>query len=692
MLLTHPSRHLSRSILLSAVSALSLTLSVPAFAQNAESQPTTSEPSSEETGAEPTAPTGASEATSAEAEKSEAPVDAESTGSGESASETGEWRTTVSLIGEYKYPDDFEHFDYVNPDAPVGGTLNEIALGSFDSFNPFIVRGTPPAGLPNFGGGYLYDTLFEQSPDEPSTSHAMIAEAMRYPPDFSSVTYRLDPEARWHDGEPITVEDVIWSFDRLKELHPQWNAYYRNIEKAEKTGEREVTFTFDQTGNRELPQIVGDMTVLPKHYWEGSDENGNPRDISQPTSAPPLGSGPYRIAGYQTGQSIDWERVPDYWAWDKPTRVGRYNFERIDYTYFRDENASWEAFKKGGLEDYRIENSSQRWSEGYDFPAARNGEVIKKVVPDGQVASMQAYVLNNRLEKFEDRRVRKALTLIYNFQEMNRTLFYGLYQRQDSYFDNSELAATGLPSERELKFLEPLRGEIPEEVFTEEFTLPDYTDRSQSRTYLREALSLFQDAGYKLQGNRLIDGETGQQFAIEMLGSDPRDSRTLEPYARDLRRLGIDVNIRIVDSNQYVERMRNFDFEMVGMRYYPQSLSPGNEQRDYFSTQAADSPGSRNYAGVKNEAVDKLIDNIVYAESREDLVAATQAMDRVMLWEYYVVPQWNKPETWLAYWDKFVIPEDSPDYAGIDPFSWWTKSAAEQQAAETTSDEGTAAN
>ncbi|MEN3791745.1 extracellular solute-binding protein [Fulvimarina sp. MAC3] len=670
-------------------------MATSAFAQDGEGQPTTSKQAPEASDTGSAASTGTGDGTSAGSSTKTTKADqAGSDGSDEAAAKTdhGKWRTTVSLIGEYKYPDDFKHFDYVNPDAPVGGTLNEIALGSFDSFNPFIVRGTPPAGLPNFGGGYLYDTLFEQSPDEASTSHAMIAEAMRYPPDFSSVTYRLDPEARWHDGEPITVEDVIWSFNRLKELHPQWNAYYHNIEKAEKTGEREVTFTFDQTGNRELPQIVGDMTVLPKHYWEGTDENGKKRDISQPTSVPPLGSGPYRIAGFQPGQSIDWERVPDYWGWDKPTRVGRYNFERIDYTYFRDESASWEAFKKGGLEDYRLENSSQRWAEGYNFPAAENGDVIQKVVPDGQVSSMQAYVLNNRLEKFQDRRVREALTLIYNFQEMNRTLFYDLYQRQDSYFDNSELAATGLPSERELKFLEPLRGEIADEVFTEEFTLPDYTDRSQSRIYLREALNLFQEAGYELKGNRLIDSKTGEQFSIEMLGNDPRDTRTLEPYARDLRRLGIDVNIRIVDSNQYVERMRNFDFEMVGMRYYPQSLSPGNEQRDFFSSEAADSPGSRNYAGIKNKAVDQLINNIVYAENRKDLVAATRAMDRVMKWEYYVVPQWNKPEIWLAYWDKFVIPEDSPDYAGIDPFSWWTKSAAEQQAsrAEASEAQGTA--
>ena len=592
-----------------------------------------------------------------------------------------EWLSTISLVGDSKYQDGFEHYDYVNPDAPVGGTLNSAALGSFDSFNPFIVRGTPAAGLPNFGGGYLYDTLFEQSPDEPSTAHGMIAEAMRYPADYSSATYRLNPNAKWHDGEPITAEDVIWSFETLKRLHPQWNAYYRNVEKAEKTGEREVTFTFDQTGNRELPQIISDLTVLPKHYWEGTDASGKPRDITQPTLEPPLGSGPYEIESFQPGASITWERVPDYWGWDQPTRVGRYNYGTLNFTYFRDQNAAWEAFKKGGIDDYRVENISRRWATEYNFPAVQNGQVRQMTVPDGNVVSMQAYVINLRLPKFQDRRVREALSLVYNFQEMNRTLFYGLYQRQQSYFENSELAAKGLPSQGELQFLEPLRGEIPEEVFTEEFTLPDYSDPAAARTYLREAFELFKQAGYERRGTKLVKAETGEPFSIEMLGDDPTDSRVLEPFARDLERLGITTTIRIVDSNQFTDRMRNFDFEMVGMKMYPQSMSPGNEQRDFWSSQAADSPGSRNYSGIKNPAIDQLVNDIVYAKTREDLVSATRALDRVLQWEYYVVPQWYKAEDWIAYWDKLQMPDDHPDYAGLDPFSWWTRDAATAEGA-----------
>ncbi|UIJ74209.1 extracellular solute-binding protein [Aurantimonas sp. HBX-1] len=593
----------------------------------------------------------------------------------------GEWQESDSLIAPSKYPADFAHYDYVNPDAPKGGQLDETVVGTFDSFNPFIVRGTPAAGLATFGGGLLYDTLTEQSTDEPGVSHGLIAEALRFPADYSSVTFRLNPEARWHDGEPITVEDVIWSFETLTELHPQWTAYYKNITKVEKTGEREVTFTFDQTGNRELPHIVGDLTVLPKHWWEGTDASGKKRDITQPTSEPPLGSGPYRISGSSTGQWIEWERVEDYWARDHPTRVGRYNYGSIRYVYLRDSNAAWEAFKKGGLDDWRLENSARRWAEGYEFPAAQNDEVVRKTIESEQVQSMQAYVLNNRLPKFQDRRVRKALTLAFNFEEMNRTLFYGLYERIGSYFENSELAAKGLPSEAELKYLEPLRGQIPDEVFTEEFKLPVYGDAGSARDHLREALSLLQEAGYELRGTTLVNAATGEPFTIEFLGNDPQDTRVLEPFARQLERLGIKTNVRIVDTNQYIERMNNFDFEVVGMAYYPQSLSPGNEQRDFWSSTAADVPGSRNFAGLKNPAIDKLIDAIVYAKDREDLVAATRALDRVMLWEYYVVPQWYKSEDWLAYWDKLGMPETGPSYAGLDPYSWWIKSAAGDAAA-----------
>lgn len=597
------------------------------------------------------------------------------------ASEAGEWQESTSLIRPSHYLPGFEHYDYVNAEAPKGGTLNSVAIGSYDSFNPFIVRGTPAAGLATFGGGLLYDTLMDQSMDEPGVSHGLIAEAVRHPADDSSVTYRLNPKARWHDGQPITVDDVIWSFETLIKLHPQWAAYYKNVASVKQTGEREVTFTFNQKNNRELPNIMGDLTILPKHYWEGVDKSGKKRDISQPTSEPPLGSGPYKIKSFTIGQSIEWERVPDYWAKDTPTRVGRYNYGTIRYTYFRDSNASWEAFKKGGLDDYRVENISRRWAEGYNFPAVANGQVLRKTLDSHNVESMQGYVLNTRLAKFSDRRVREALTLAFNFAEMNRTLFYGFYKRIGSYFANSELAATGLPSKGELAYLEPLKDEIPQEVLKEPFTLPDYTKPDAERTYLRQALMLLKQAGYELKGSDLVDAKTGQPFTIEFLGNDPSDSRVISPFARQLERLGIKTTIRIVDTNQYIDRMNNFEFEVVSMKLPGQSLSPGNEQRDFWSSAAADAPGSRNYAGIKNPAVDTLIDDVIHAPDRDSLVAATRALDRVLLWNYYVVPQWYLGKVWLAYWNRFGMPEKQPAYVTIDPFSWWIKPAGAAPAA-----------
>ena len=591
-----------------------------------------------------------------------------------------DWKESVSLIGPSKYPADFKHFDYVNPDAPKGGTLDQIATGTFDSFNPYIVRGTPAAGFGANSGGLIYDTLMDQSPDEPGTAHALIAEAVRYPSDYSSVTFRLNPKARWHDGKPITVEDVIWSFETLTKLHPFWSSYYRNVKKAEKTGDHEVTFTFDQADNRELPNIMGDLVVLPKHWWEGTDASGKKRDITQPTTEIPLGSGPYRIDSFQPGQSITWKRVDDYWAKDNPTRVGRFNYGTIKYVYFRDANAAWEGFKKGGLDDYRVENRAARWAEGYDFPAVKDGKVIRKTFDLDRIQPMQAFVMNLRLPKFQDRRVRKALTLAFNFQEMNRRIFYGAYARTTSFFQNSELASHGLPSKAELKYLDPLKGKIPDEVFTQEFKLPDYSEPSKVREYLRQANDLLLQAGYERRGTELVNPKTGEPLSVDFLGSDPTSEIVMTPFANALKRLGIKATINIVDPNQYVERMRNFNFEIT-TDMFSQSESPGNEQRDFWSSRAAKTPGSRNTAGIANPAVDQLVDDIIHAPDRESLVAATRALDRVLLFEYYVVPQWYIAKVRLAYWDKLQLPEKQPGYLGIDPFSWWVKSAGSDQAA-----------
>ncbi|WP_246160127.1 extracellular solute-binding protein [Aureimonas fodinaquatilis] len=584
----------------------------------------------------------------------------------------GEWRQWSSIIEPSKYGENFTQYDYVNPDAPKGGTLNLATSGSFDSFNPFVLRGTAAAGFAAFGGGLAYDTLMDQALDEPGVSHGLIAEAMQYPADYSSVSFRLDPDARWHDGQPITVDDVIWSFETVTRLYPLYANYYHNVTSVEKTGERELTFRFDQTGNRELPNIMGDLVVLPKHYWEGEDANGVKRNIDQPTLVPPLGSGPYRVKSFDTGNTVTWERVPDYWAKDHPTRLGRYNYDNIHYTYFRDANAAWEAFKRGGFSDYRAENSAGRWATGYDFPAFKDGRVIRKALPSGGAQPMQAYVLNTRKEKFADPRVRQALGLAFNFQEMNRTLFHGQYHRTESFFQNTELAATGLPDAAELEILEPLRDQLPPEVFTKEYTLPDYSAPNSEREYLRQAYDLLTQAGYVRRGSDLVNGQTGEVFSIEFLGDDPNDSRILEPFANQLKRLGIRTNVRIVDSSQYQALTDNFNFDIITGQF-AQSLSPGNEQRDFWSSSAASQPGSRNLPGIRNPAVDAIIDKIVFAKNRDDLVAASRALDRVLLWNAYVVPQWHNPDIWMAYWNKLQLPERQPEYIGVDPFSWWIR-------------------
>ncbi|WP_062110918.1 extracellular solute-binding protein [Aureimonas sp. AU40] len=587
------------------------------------------------------------------------------------AAQEGEWKTWSSIIQPTKYGESFQHYDYVNPKAPKGGALRLSAPGTFDSFNPFPVRGTPAAGFAALGGGIAYDTLLDQAPDEPGTSHALIAEALRYPADFSSATFRLDPDAKFQDGQPITPEDVIWSFETVTALSPLYANYYRSVTKAEKTGEREVTFRFNQTGNRELPNIMGDLVVLPKHWWEGTGPNGQKRDITNPTLEIPVGSGPYRVKSFDAGSAIVWERVPDYWAAAKAPRIGRFNYDEIRYTYFRDQSASWEAYKRGGFQDYRLENSAGRWAQGYNFPAFNDGRVKKMAVPSGTGEPMQGYVMNTRREKFADPRVRQALTLAFNFQDMNKNLFYGLYKRTSSYFQGTELASSGLPSEGELKLLEPLRDKIPPEVFTKPFTLPDYSQPNAERTYLKQAFDLLTAAGWTRKGSQLVNAR-GEPFTIEFLAADPSSSRTIDPFANQLKRLGIQTTTRIVDVSQYQALSNNFDFDIV-TDLMAQSLSPGNEQREFWTTPAASLPGSRNMAGIRNEAVDALVDKVIYAPDRDSLVTAVHALDRVLLWNFYVVPQWNNPEIWLSYWNKFGMPEKQPAYAGIDPFSWWVK-------------------
>lgn len=580
-----------------------------------------------------------------------------------------QWRTTSSLIQTESPAKEFTRYSYVNPDAPKGGTLNSAAFGTFDSFNPFIVRGTSAAGLGQFGG-LLWDTLMQQSPDEAGTSHALIAETFTYPDDDSSAIYRLNPNARWHDGEPVTAEDVVWSFEKLKEISPAYSRYYANVTEAVAISEREVEFTFDQTGNRELPHIMGDLAVLPKHWWEGENARGQKRNIANPTLEAPLGSGPYRIASFDPGSRIVWERVEDYWGAEEPVNVGRNNFDRMVYTYFQDDNAQFLAFTRGGFEDIRQETSTRRWAVEYNFPAFERGDVVKREFISGGIQHMQAFAFNMRQPRFQDRRVRHALTLAYNFEEQNRLQFFEMNERFSSYFERSELASSGLPEGAELEMLEAHRDALPPELFTEEFELPVFDTPGAQRDNLREAVRLFDEAGWAIQGGRMVNKQSGEQFRIEFLGASPTSEIITGGYIANLRRLGIDATLRIVDTSQYIQRYQAFEFDAVTARF-PQSESPGNEQRDYWSTQAADAEGSRNVPGIKDPVVDALIDKIIYAADREELVAATRALDRVLLWNYYTVPQYFQPTMRYAYWNKFGIPEKQPEYSGIDPQSWW---------------------
>ncbi|MBZ9847157.1 extracellular solute-binding protein [Mesorhizobium sp. CA14] len=581
-----------------------------------------------------------------------------------------EWHTTSSLVGPSKYGDNFQRYDYVNPDAPKGGTYNSVVTGTFDSFNPYIVQGSPASGFAQFGGGLLYDTLMEQATDEGDTYHALIAEAYKYPSDYSSVTYRLNPHAKWHDGQPITVDDVVWSFQVLKTNSPMYNRYFENVTEAVAVSNREVEFHFNQKGNRELPKIIGDLVVLPKHWWEGTDASGKKRDITRPTLEPPLGSAAYKIASFKPGTEIVWQRVPDYWGAKLPVKIGRENFDTQRFTYILDDNASWQAFTKGGLDDIKPENSSRRWNTAYNFPAVSAGDVVKQVFKTTSPEPMQAFILNQRRPLFQDRLVRAALTYPFDFETMNRTLFYNSNTRTHSYFQGTELASSGLPQGKELEILEKYRDKLPPELFTQEFKLPVYDSPQAERKYLKQAVDLFAQAGWVIKGGKMVNAKTGAPFKFEILGWNDTDQVIASPWIANLRKIGVDATLRIIDQTQYINRVNNFDYDVV-TSILQQSGSPGNEQRDFWSSKAADTPGSRNYAGIKNPVVDALVDRIIFATDRDDLVATTHALDRVLLWNYYTVPQYYRAVVWLAYWNKFGMPEKQPSYRGADIDSWW---------------------
>ena len=566
----------------------------------------------------------------------------------------------VSLLGEPALPADFPHWPWVNPAAPKGGEIALTALGSFDSFNQYILRGTAAVGLAN-----LYDTLLKESSDEASTEYAHLAGSIEMPADGKGVTFLLRPEARWHDGRPVTAEDVVWSFNTLREHgRPFYRAYWGDVASVAAEDAQRVVFRFATSENRELPLILGQMPVLPKHWWAG-------RDFARPTLDIPLGSGPYRLDRFEAGRSLVYRRVEDYWARDLPTMKGTANFGTMRYEYFRDSTVALEAFKAGQI-DFRTENIAKEWATAYDFPAVRRGLVkldeIRHELPTG----MQAFAMNLRRPLFQDARVRRALIEVFDFEWMNANLFYGSYARTTSYFSNSELASSGVPEGRELEILETYRGQVPDRLFTEDYKLPVTDGSGNNREGLRRALDLLRQAGWTVKDRRLVNAR-GENFAFEILLNGPSFERVALPYMQNLQRLGMEPRVRTVDPAQYQVRMDAFDYDMT-VDGQGQSLSPGNEQRDYWTCAKAKEPGSQNVAGICNPVVDALVELVIAAPDRAELVARTRALDRVLLWNDYMIPHWHSRTFRVAYWDKLGRPPRNPRFAlALD--SWWVEPA-----------------
>lgn len=565
----------------------------------------------------------------------------------------------LAMHGEPKYPAGFPHFDYVNPAAPQGGELRLHQIGSFDSFNPFIPKGDAAAGL----SSYLYDTLMVSSQDEPFTQYGLLAEEVEVADDRSWIVYHLRPEARFSDGKAVSADDVVATFNLLMAKgSPFYSFYYQDVAEVAALDKHRVKFTFKPGDNRELALIVGQLPVLPAHYWKE-------RDFGRGTLEVPVGSGPYRVASFQAGKQIVYEKRDDYWGEDLPVNRGLYNFKRIVFDYYLDEVVALEAFK-GGRYDYRMENSSKNWAIGYDGPALSRKEIVKEEIDHQLPAGMQGFVYNLRRPLFQDPVLRRALAYALDFEWSNKNLFHGQYTRTRSYFQNSEMAATGTPSPAELKLLEPFRKKLPEGVFTQAYQPPVSDGSGLPRKNLHFAQQLLSEAGYRVEKGQLYTPD-GQAVRFEILLASPLFERIVLPFARNLKVLGVTAEVVKVDQPQYLERQRNFNYDMI-VGVFPQSNSPGNEQRDFFGSTAAAQEGSRNLAGIQNPAVDALIDSIVRATTREQLITATRALDRVLQWHYYVIPHWYVDHFRVAYRHVLAHPDQMPPY-GLPLDAWWYK-------------------
>lgn len=576
-----------------------------------------------------------------------------------------------------KYPASFKHFDYVNPDTPKGGTFRQSGFGGFDSLNPFINKGVAAENV-----GSIYDTLMRQSLDEPFTEYGLVAGKIEKAPDNSWVRFYLRPEARFHDGHPMRADDVVWTFNTLvSQGAPLYKVYYGDVAEVIAEDPLKVLFKFKHKNNRELPLILGQLPVLPKHWYENREFNRGNLEI-------PLGSGPYRVAEVKAGRSVRFERVKDYWAKDLPINRGMFNFDVMTFDYYRDSTVALEALKAGQF-DYNLEMAAKNWANAYNVPAVREGRLIKEELPNGNPTGMQGFVFNLRKPMFQDVRVRKALSLLLDYEWTNKQLFNGAYTRTSSYFENSDMAATQPATPDELKILEPLRGKIPEQAFTEVFKNPVSDGSGMIREQQRQAYKLLQEAGWKIVDDKMVDAQ-GKPVVIEFLLAQTEFERVLLPFKRNLADLGIELTLRRVEVPQYINRLRSRDFDMI-VSGFPQSSSPGNEQREFWTSGAADNPGSRNFIGLRDPAIDQLVEQLINADSRQSLINHARALDRVLQWGYYVIPNWHI-KTWrVAYWNHIGHPKVSPKYdVGID--TWWIKpdvkpAVTTQPAPETTPSE-----
>ena len=565
----------------------------------------------------------------------------------------------IAMHGEPKYDQNFISVEYVSNNAEKGGNIVRSAIGTYDTFNPFTLKGTSAAGI-----GLLYESLTVGSSDEAFTEYGLLAKSIEWPDDRSWVTFTLRDEAKWHDGKKITSDDVVWTFNTLMEKgHPFYKYYYGDVSEVIKITENKVKFEFSTNTNKELVLIVGQLPVLPKHYWENKNFEETTLDV-------PIGSGPYKVKSFDAGRSITYELDMDYWGFENnivPIKVGKDNMGSIRYDYYKDRGVEREAFKSGEI-DFFSENTSKEWATGYDIDAVSDGLIKKELIPHENPQGMQAFAFNTRKDIFADKRVRKALSFAFDFEWTNKNLFYGAYKRTDSFFENSELASSGLPSQAELAYLNPYIDQLPKEIFNEEYSNPKTDGSGFIRNELQEATKLLQEAGWKLRDGKL-ENSNGEPFEFEILLVSPAFERIVLPFIDNLEKLGINASLRTIDSSQYQKRIESFDFDMVVFTF-SQSLSPGNEQRNFWSSGAADTNGSRNIIGIKNNVIDLLIENLINAKDREDLITISRALDRVLLWNYYVIPQWHISAYRVLYWDMFDQPKQKPKYSlGFD--TWW---------------------